>query len=90
MGDQRNGELPPGNIFAAELRQLSELARKMGGQLVSTKYLGSEKHEWKCGIAEHSSWLTEPWRIRLAKPNKHFAVAFAGTFSVPRMCRHKA
>jgi len=63
-GIKETAILPPGNIFAAELRQLSELARKMGGQLVSTKYLGSEKHEWKCGIAEHSSWLAEPWRIR--------------------------
>lgn len=56
--------LPPFDIFADEHKQLRELACKMGGQLLSNRYHGDEKHEWKCGVAEHPSWWAEPSRIR--------------------------
>jgi len=56
--------LPAVEIFPAELKQLRELACKRGGQLLSDRYDGSEKHEWKCGVAEHPSWWAEPWRIQ--------------------------
>src|SRR5262249_11755323 len=55
--------LPPVEIFVLELEELRELAREKGGKLVSVKYLGSEAHEWKCGIPEHPSWWAESWRI---------------------------
>jgi len=46
----------PSDIFSVELEELRELARKRGGELLSDRYLGSEKHEWKCGTAEHPGW----------------------------------
>jgi len=49
---------------SVELQQLRDLAQKKGGRLVSDKYFGSEKHEWKCSIAEHPSWWAEPSRIQ--------------------------
>jgi hypothetical protein len=55
--------LPEVEIFAAELEELRALARTKGGHLVSNVYLGGEPHEWKCEVAEHPSWLAEPWRI---------------------------
>lgn len=63
-GITQTPRLPEREIFAAEIMELRELARQKGGQLLSTKYLGSEAHEWKCKVLEHSSWLAEPWRIR--------------------------
>jgi hypothetical protein len=60
--------LPQNEIFGAELKQLRELARRKGGQLLSNRYLGgSERHEWKCAIAKHLSWWAEPSRIRNGK-----------------------
>ena len=56
--------LPPGDVFPVELQELRDLAQKRSGRLVSDKYLGSEKHEWKCSVAEHPSWWAEPSRIR--------------------------
>jgi len=60
-------QLPSGDIFFAELNDLRELARKKGGRLVSERYLGSEPHEWHCGVAEHPNWRAEAWRIRNGK-----------------------
>jgi hypothetical protein len=60
--------LPSTEIFESELNQLRKLARRNGGQLISDRYLGgSERHEWKCDVAEHPSWWAEPWRIRKGK-----------------------
>jgi hypothetical protein len=51
--------LPLGDIFVAELKKLRDLARRMGGELISDRYLGSEKHEWKCGIRGRLTRLGE-------------------------------
>jgi hypothetical protein len=60
--------LPSGGLFIRELNELLDLARKKGGRLVSTRYLGGdEPHEWQCGVADHPSWWAEPWRIRKGK-----------------------
>lgn len=56
--------LPRAELFEAELAGLLDLAKERGGRLVSTRYLGSEPHEWKCDVPEHPSWPAEPWRIR--------------------------
>jgi hypothetical protein len=64
FGVTETPRLPDFEIFAAELEELRALARTKGGHLVSNVYLGGEPHEWKCEVAEHPSWLAEPWRIR--------------------------
>jgi hypothetical protein len=63
-GIARTPRLPSRDVFAAELTALRDLATERGGLLLSQCYLGGEKHEWKCSVAEHPSWLAEPWRIR--------------------------
>ena len=57
-------QLPEVEILAAELKEIRQLAAKRRGRLVSEVYLGAEQHEWKCEVAEHPTWLAEPWRIR--------------------------
>jgi hypothetical protein len=57
-------QLPEVEIFAAELKEIRQLAAKRRGRLVSEVYLGAEQHEWKCEVAEHPTWLADPWRIR--------------------------
>jgi len=56
--------LPNIEIFGAELQRLKNLASNMGGRLISDRYLGGEKHEWKCVVPEHPTWLAEPVRIQ--------------------------
>ena len=56
--------LPESEIFAAELKEIRQLAAQRGGRLISEVYLGAEQHEWKCEVPEHPTWLAEPWRIR--------------------------
>jgi hypothetical protein len=56
--------VPEGETFAAELKEIRQVAAERGGRLVSEVYLGAEQHEWKCEVAEHPTWLAEPWRIR--------------------------
>jgi len=56
--------LPPTEMFPDELRQLQRLARENGGLLVSTKYRGNERHEWKCAKPDHPSWWAQPSNIR--------------------------
>lgn len=56
--------LPKAELFRAELAALQALAVERDGRLVSSRYLGSERHEWKCAVSEHPTWLAEPWRIR--------------------------
>jgi hypothetical protein len=56
--------LPTIELFARELRALQRLAKQRGGTLLSTKYAGSEPHEWSCGHTDHAPWWAEPWRIR--------------------------
>jgi hypothetical protein len=55
---------PSVDIFARELRDLQLLAKQKGGALLSTRYAGSEPHQWCCGNPAHPSWMAEPWRIR--------------------------
>ena len=56
--------LPKGELFQAELAELESVAADRGGTLVSERYFGGERHEWKCAVPEHATWLAEPWRIR--------------------------
>lgn len=63
-GDAQPLTLPTEELFARELDALRQLARERGGELVTSVYLGSERHEWWCGKPDHPTWLAEPWRIR--------------------------
>jgi hypothetical protein len=56
--------LPKAELFPAEIAELRTVATDRGGNLVSQRYLGSERHEWKCAVADHPTWFAEPWRIR--------------------------
>jgi hypothetical protein len=57
--------LPSGELFKSEFSELHALAASKGGTLVSPTFLGGDaRHEWKCHVPEHPTWLAEPWRIR--------------------------
>jgi hypothetical protein len=53
----------PSELFHDELRQLQEIARKRGGTLVSSRYLGSDAAQWHCGNPGHPSWHADAWRV---------------------------
>ncbi|WP_315767599.1 MULTISPECIES: hypothetical protein [unclassified Bradyrhizobium] len=63
-GLKRKPRLPKDELFEAELAELKRMAAARKGKLVSQRYLGSERHEWKCSISGHPTWFAEPWRIR--------------------------
>jgi hypothetical protein len=56
--------LPKDELFHAEIADLRTVAADRGGVLVSQRYLGGERHEWKCAVAAHPTWFAEPWRAR--------------------------
>ena len=64
FGIMETPRLPEVEIFATELEETRQLAAKRRGRLVSEAYLGAERHEWKCEVPEHPTWLAEPRRIR--------------------------
>jgi hypothetical protein len=63
-GLNETARLPKAELFGAEVDDLRAIAVDRGGLLVSKRYLGGERHEWKCAVPGHPTWLAEPWRIR--------------------------
>jgi hypothetical protein len=64
VNPERKVILPDEDFFSQKLKELRELARSRGGNLLSNTYLGSRNRLlWSCSNANHPPWKATPENI---------------------------